>query len=111
MELDIADAIGKYGFPIVASFGMGAMVFYIWKWVTTEIKPVISSAQKTLIGLVDRIRMLDNDMIRLNTKLQMVLEYHEKNGIPINGELEEIVKKYASNSTQFNQDINRNKSK
>jgi len=39
------------------------------------------------------------------------LEYHEKNGIPINGELEEIVKKYASNSTQFNQDINRNKSK
>jgi len=41
MELDIADAIGKYGFPIVASFGMGAMVFYIWKWVTTEIKPAL----------------------------------------------------------------------
>jgi len=111
MSETLVNGISQYGFPIVASFGMGAMVFYIWKWVTTEIKPVISSAQKTLIGLVDRIRMLDNDMIRLNTKLQMVLEYHEKNGIPINGELEEIVKKYASNSTQFNQDINRNKSK
>ena len=111
MSETLVNGISQYGFPIIAALGMGYFVYFIWKWVTTEIKPVISSAQKTLIGLVDRIRMLDNDMIRLNTKLQMVLEYHEKNGIPINGELEEIVKKYASNSTQFNQDINRNKSK
>jgi hypothetical protein len=106
---EIANQISQYGFPIIAAMGMGYFVYYIWQWVTIEIKPVISEAQGTLIGLVDRIRMLDNDMIRLNTKLQMVLEYHEKNGIPINGELEEIMKKYASNSTQFNQDINRNK--
>jgi len=32
----------------------------------------------TLIGLVDRVRMLDNDMIRLNQKLAMVLEYKEE---------------------------------
>ena len=31
-----------------------------------------------LIDLVDRIRMLDNDMIRLQQKLQMVLEYKEE---------------------------------
>jgi len=49
MELDIADAIGKYGFPIVASFGMGAMVFYIWKWVTTEIKPALLVLLKKLL--------------------------------------------------------------
>ena len=109
MPEEIANQISQYGFPIIAAMGMGYFVYYIWQWVTIEIKPVISEAQGTLIGLVDRIRMLDNDMIRLNTKLQMVLEYHEKNGIPINGELEEIMKKYASNSTQFNQDINRNK--
>ena len=29
----------------------------------------------TLIGLVDRIRMLDNDMIRLTQKLNMILEH------------------------------------
>lgn len=109
MSKEIVDAISQYGFPIIAAMGLGYFVFYIWQWVTTEIKPVISSAQTTLIGLVDRIRMLDNDMIRLNTKLQMVLEYHEKNGIPVDEELEEIMQKYASNSTQFNQDINRNK--
>ena len=109
MSETLVNGISQYGFPIIAAMGLGYFVFYIWQWVTTEIKPVIGEAQGTLIGLVDRIRMLDNDMIRLNTKLQMVLEYHEKNGIPINGELEEIVSKYASNSTQFNQDINRNK--
>ena len=111
MSETIVNGISQYGFPIIAAMGLGYFVFYIWQWVTTEIKPVISEAQGTLIGLVDRIRMLDNDMIRLNTKLQMVLEYHEKNGIPIDGELEEIVKKYASNSTQFNQNTNNSKSK
>jgi len=109
MSEEIVNSINQYGFPIIAAMGLGYFVYYIWQWVTTEIKPVISSAQKTLIGLVDRIRMLDNDMIRLNTKLQMVLEYHEKHGIPIDGELEDIMEKYASNSTQFNQDSNRNK--
>ncbi len=32
----------------------------------------------TLIGLIDRIRMLDNDLIRLRTKLDMILQEQEK---------------------------------
>jgi len=109
MSEEIVNQINQYGFPIIAAMGLGYFVFYIWQWVTTEIKPVISSASKTLIKLVDKIRMLDNDMIRLNTKLQMVLEYHEKNGVPIDGDLQNIMEKYASSNTQFNQDSNRNK--
>jgi hypothetical protein len=31
----------------------------------------------TLIGLIDRIRMLDNDLIRLRTKLDMILQQQE----------------------------------
>ena len=31
----------------------------------------------TLIGLIDRIRMLDNDLIRIKTKLDMILEQQE----------------------------------
>ena len=71
----IVEMISKYGFPVVAACGLGYFVYYIWKWVTTEIKPVLSSATMTLIGLVDRIRMLDNDMIRLTQKLNMILEH------------------------------------
>ena len=43
-----------------------------------EIKPVLEESTGTLIGLIDRIRMLDNDMIRLNTKIQMILQEQEQ---------------------------------
>jgi hypothetical protein len=58
--------------------GLGYFVYYVWKWVTTEIKPVLGEASNTLIALIDRIRMLDNDMIRLTQKIQMVLEFKEQ---------------------------------
>jgi hypothetical protein len=74
----IADLIGKYGFPIVAAGGLGYFVFYIWKWVTEEIDPVISESNKVLIELIDRIRMLDNDLIRLNQKVNVILSLQEK---------------------------------
>ena len=74
----VVDAIGQYGFPIIAAMGLGYFVYYIWQWVTKEIKPVIGEATGTLIGLIDRIRMLDNDMIRLNMKLQMIKEQQKK---------------------------------
>ena len=75
---ELVDAINQYGFPIIAALGLGYFVFYIWKWATEEIDTIIGEAQFTLIKLIDRVRMLDNDMIRLNTKLAMVLEYKAK---------------------------------
>jgi hypothetical protein len=78
MTKDLATIINQYGFPIIAAFGMGYFIYFVWKWVTTEIKPVMSETSKTLIALVDRIRMLDNDLIRLNTKLNLILEYQEE---------------------------------
>jgi hypothetical protein len=72
-NMDIVTLINKYGFPIVAAGGMGYLIFYVWKWATTEIKPVLSEANTTLIALIDRIRMLDNDLIRLNQKVNVTL--------------------------------------
>ena len=71
--MDIVTLINKYGFPIVAAGGMGYFVYYVWKWVTTEIKPVTTEANNVLIALIDRIRMLDNDLIRLNQKVNVIL--------------------------------------
>ena len=82
---------------------MAYFIYFIWQWVTKTIDPVIAQAQGTLIALVDRVRMLDNDMIRLNTKLAMLLEHYEKTGKPLDGDLEEIVKKYGSSSEHFMQ--------
>ena len=69
---NLSTIIGQYGFPIVAAVGMGYFIYYVWTWVTTEIKPVIGQANGTLIALIDRIRMLDNDLIRLNQKVETV---------------------------------------
>jgi hypothetical protein len=76
--MDFAEMINKYGFPIVAAGGMGYFIYYVWTWVTTEIKPVIGQANGTLIALIDRIRMLDNDLIRLNQKVETVMELRGK---------------------------------
>ena len=62
----IAELISKYGFPMVMAVGMGFIIHYVWTWATKEVKPVITDANTVLIALIDRIRMLDNDLIRLN---------------------------------------------
>jgi len=78
MTVELATAIKEFGFPIIAAFGLGYFVYYVWTWVTKEIKPVLGEANKTLIALIDRVRMLDNDMIRITQKLNMILEQKEK---------------------------------
>jgi hypothetical protein len=75
---DIADLINKYGFPIIAAAGLGYFVYFVWEWATKEIKPVLSEASTVLIALIDRIRMLDNDLIRLNQKINIVLQLRGK---------------------------------
>ena len=74
----IVDAISKYGFPIVMAVGMGFIIHYVWTWATKEVKPVINDANAVLIALIDRIRMLDNDLIRLNQKVNTVLHLRGK---------------------------------
>ena len=74
----IVKLINDFGFPIFAAFGLGYFVYYTWNWVVKEIKPVLEESTGTLIGLIDRIRMLDNDMIRLNTKIQMILQEKDR---------------------------------
>lgn len=81
--MDAVELVNKYGFPIVAAGGLGYFVYYVWQWVTTEIKPVTGEASKVLIDLIDRIRMLDNDLIRLNQKVNVILALREQGSEPV----------------------------
>lgn len=76
--MDIASLIKDFGFPIVSAVGLGYFVYYVWTWATQQIDPVINDANMTLIALIDRIRILDNDLIRLNQKLNMILEFQNR---------------------------------
>jgi len=71
--MEIVHLIEKFGFPVVAAGCMGYLIFYLYRWTTTEVKPIISETNNILIALIDRIRTLDNDLIRLNTKVNTVI--------------------------------------
>jgi hypothetical protein len=71
---ELAQQINQYGFPIIAALAMGYFIYWIWTWVTEQVDPVVHESHMTLIALIDRIRMLDNDLIRLNAKLDMIIQ-------------------------------------
>tara|TARA_B100000787_G_scaffold6357_1_gene4755 strand:+ start:3794 stop:4060 length:267 start_codon:yes stop_codon:yes gene_type:complete len=75
---EIVDLVNQYGVPTVVAVGMSYFIYYIWKFVTTEILPTLGAAMQTLIALIDRIRMLDNDMIRLDQKINTIIELNEQ---------------------------------
>ncbi len=73
----IGAAVSEYGFPIVSAVGLLYMIYYIWNFITNNIKAKLAEANVTLIALIDRIRMLDNDIIRLQQKLDTAIEMRE----------------------------------
>ena len=75
--MDIVEILDKYGFATLAAVAMGYFIYFIYTFITTEIKVKLGEANGVLIGLIDRIRMLDNDLIRLRSKLNTVLEMQE----------------------------------
>ena len=73
----VIDAVQQFGFPIVAMVGLGYFVYYVWITMTKVINPANKNMHITIIKLIDQIRMLDNDMIRLQQKVNTVLQMKE----------------------------------
>jgi hypothetical protein len=75
--VNIVGLITDFGFPIIAMVGLGYFVYFVWNTITKVISPTIKQMHLTLIKLIDQIRMLDNDMIRLQQKVNTVLQMKE----------------------------------
>ena len=78
----IIDMINQYGVPTVVAVGMAYFIYYVWKFVTHNILPSLGKASTTLVGLIDRVRMLDNDMIRLDQKIHTIIEIQDQQRDP-----------------------------
>ena len=74
---DIAEVIQQFGFPILAMLGLGYFVYFVWTTITEKIDPATEEMKMTVLKLIDQIRMMDNDMIRLQKKLDTVLQMRE----------------------------------
>ena len=73
----IGTIISDYGFPAVMVVGLGYFVFFVWKFISDEIEPATEKMHFQLIKVIDQMRMLDQDLIRLQQKVNVVLEYKE----------------------------------
>jgi|TARA_R110000787_G_C13109560_1_gene413486 hypothetical protein len=77
--MDIVQMVSEFGFPVVMVVGLGYFVYFVWQTITNNIDPAVQEMKVTIIRLTDQLRLLDQDMIRLQTKVNTVLELKEKN--------------------------------
>ena len=80
MDLDIVALIETFGFTVVMIVGLGYFVYYVWQTITKTIDPAVSEMKATIIRLTDQLRLLDQDTIRLQQKVNTVLKLQENNG-------------------------------
>tara|TARA_B100000927_G_scaffold283881_1_gene272109 strand:- start:655 stop:942 length:288 start_codon:yes stop_codon:yes gene_type:complete len=76
--MDIVKLVETFGFEVTMILGLGYFVFFVWKQITTVINPAVDSMKSTVIRLTDQLRLLDQDMIRLQQKVNTVMELKEE---------------------------------
>jgi len=77
--VDIISIVSEFGFPVVMVVGLGYFVYFVWQTITNKIDPAVQEMKVTIIRLTDQLRLLDQDMIRLQQKVNTVLELKEEN--------------------------------
>ena len=76
--MDIVQIVADFGFPVVMVVGLGYFVYFVWQTITNVIDPAVQEMKATIIRLTDQLRLLDQDMIRLQQKVNTVLELKEE---------------------------------
>ena len=77
-EISVAQLIADFGFPVVMVVGLGYFVYYVWQTINKVIDPAVMEMKTTIIRLTDQLRLLDQDMIRLQTKVNTDLKNKNK---------------------------------
>ena len=62
--MTVIEILNQYGFATLAAIAMGWFIFFIYTYITQEVTKKLSDASGALIQLIDKIRRLDNDIIR-----------------------------------------------
>ena len=84
--MDIVQVVSDFGFPVVMVVGLGYFVYFVWQTITNKIDPAVQEMKITIIRLTDQLRLLDQDMIRLQQKVNTVLELKEENRLVENND-------------------------
>ena len=86
--MDVVQLVSDFGFPIVMVIGLGYFVYFVWQTITNVIDPAVQDMKATIIRLTDQLRLLDQDMIRLQEKVNTVIELREADAVQKHNEEE-----------------------
>lgn len=75
--MNVTALIQDFGFPVVMAVGMGYFIYFVYQTILTKINPAIAEMRTTIIRLIDQMRMLDQDLIRLQEKVNTALAMQE----------------------------------
>ena len=76
--MTIVEILNQYGFATLAAIAMGWFIYFIYTYITQEVTKKLSDASSALIQLIDKIRRLDNDIIRLRSKVNTIITLQEQ---------------------------------
>ena len=91
--MDLGQIISDFGFPVVMTVGLGYFIYFIWNFIGQHIDPALEDMHFALIRVIDKTRMLDQDMIRLQQKVNVVLEYKATQKILEQDKMKEALEK------------------
>ena len=76
--MNLLEILNEYGFATMAAIAMGWFIWFIYTFITQEVTKKLGEASTALISLIGKIRRLDNDIIRLRTKLNTIITLQEQ---------------------------------
>ncbi len=76
--MPLLEILNEYGFATMAAIAMGWFIWFIYTFITQEVTKKLGEASAALISLIDKIRRLDNDIIRLRSKLNTIITLQEQ---------------------------------
>ena len=71
--MEIIELVEQFGFTTIMVVGLGYFVYFVWQTISNVIDPAISEMKSTIIRLTDQLRLLDQDMIRIDTSVSSAL--------------------------------------
>ena len=75
--MEVGQLVSDFGFPIVMAVGMGYFVYFVYQTILTKVDPAVEEMKITIIRLIDQLRLLDQDMIRLQEKVNTALHIRD----------------------------------
>ena len=76
--MPLLEILNEYGFATMSAIAMGWFIWFIYTFIKQEVTKKLGEASAALISLIDKIRRLDNDIIRLRSKLNTIITLQEQ---------------------------------